>query len=90
MHKRPSVLVFPDFTCSTLCGSIVSVAAELLTHTGLRPGRDFALIVLGLDAKDRDGDALAFKRHISDRVIASAIKMLSASEVRVKEAADCR
>src|SRR5262245_35779290 len=37
------------------------------THTGLRPGRDFAFIILGLDANDRAADALAFKQHISDR-----------------------
>src|SRR5262249_9013520 len=88
LHKRPSVLIFADFTCSTLCGSIVSVAAELLTHTGLQPGRDFALVVLGLDAKDGVAEALAFKQQIADRAVASATKVLSASEVRVKQAAE--
>jgi protein SCO1/2 len=88
LHKRPSVLIFADFTCSTLCGSIVSVAAELLTHTGLQPGRDFALVVLGLDAKDGVAEALVFKQQIADRAVASATKVLSASEVRVKQAAE--
>jgi protein SCO1 len=87
LHERPSVLIFADFTCSTLCGPILSVAAGLLTQTGLRPGRDFGLIVLGLDAKDRAADALAFKQQIGDRAISAATIMLRSDALSVRQAA---
>ena len=38
---RPSVLIFADFTCRTLCGPILAFAADGLAKTGLKPGRDF-------------------------------------------------
>lgn len=88
LHKLPSVLIFADFTCSTLCGPILSVAAELLTQTGLRPGRDFGLIVLGLDAKDHAADLLAFKQQISDKGISAASILLRSDALHVKQAAE--
>jgi protein SCO1/2 len=54
---RPSVLVFADYTCTTLCGPIVAFAAGALEKSGLAPGTDFRLIVVGLDPKDTAADA---------------------------------
>jgi protein SCO1/2 len=63
----PAVLVFADYTCTTLCGPIVSFAAAALEKTGLTSGRDYRLIVVGLDPKDRAADAAAMRRaHLGD------------------------
>jgi protein SCO1 len=48
----PAVIVFADYTCTNLCGPILSFAAAGLAKTGLKPGRDYHLIVIGLDPKD--------------------------------------
>ncbi len=48
----PAVIVFADYTCTNLCGPILSFAAAGLAKTGLTPGRDYHLIVIGLDPKD--------------------------------------
>ncbi len=63
----PTVLVFADYTCTTLCGPIVSFAAAALEQTGLVPGRDYRLLVVGLDPKDTAADAAAMRRaHLGD------------------------
>jgi protein SCO1/2 len=49
---QPTVFVLADYTCTTLCGPIVSLVAAALEQTGLRPGCDYRLVVLGLDPKD--------------------------------------
>ena len=50
--SHPSVLVFADYTCTTLCGPIVAFVASALEQSGLRAGDQFRLIVIGLDPKD--------------------------------------
>lgn len=58
---KPTIWVFADYTCKTLCGPIVSVVSDALRQTGLRPGADFRFVVIGLDPKDSAGDAQAMK-----------------------------
>jgi len=58
----PAVLVFADFTCITLCGTALGLAAAALPETGLRAGRDYRLLVLGLDPSDGPADAAAMRR----------------------------
>jgi protein SCO1/2 len=48
----PAVVIFADYTCHTLCGPILEFAAAGLAKTGLRPGSDYRLVVIGLDPKD--------------------------------------
>ena len=50
--NRPAVVVFADYTCKTLCGPILAFAAGGLAKTGLVAGRDFHLVVIGIDPKD--------------------------------------
>jgi protein SCO1 len=65
--SRPTVLVFADYNCTTLCGPIVSFVANALEQSGLRPGIDFGLIVIGLDPNDRPADAARMRRaHLGD------------------------
>ena len=86
LHRRPGVVMFADFNCSSLCGSMLSVAAELLARSGLQPERGFALIVLGLDAQQPAAAADAFKQHIANSAVLPAVSLLSADAVRVHEA----
>jgi protein SCO1 len=48
----PGVVIFADYTCHTLCGPILEFAAAGLAKSGLRPGADYSVIVIGLDPKD--------------------------------------
>jgi protein SCO1/2 len=48
----PAVVIFADYTCRTLCGPILEFAAAGLGKSGLRPGVDYRLVVIGLDPKD--------------------------------------
>jgi protein SCO1/2 len=57
----PAVVVFADYTCTNLCGPILAFAAGGLVKSGLRPGKDFHLVVIGLDPKDTPSAAVAMK-----------------------------
>ncbi|HVT54870.1 MAG TPA: SCO family protein [Xanthobacteraceae bacterium] len=59
---RPSVLLFADFTCSSLCGPTLSLIAHSLAESGLQAGSDFRLVVIGIDPKDSAADARAMKQ----------------------------
>ena len=56
----PAVVVFVDYTCRTLCGPILAFAAGALDKTGLVPGRDYHLVVVGIDPKDAPAVAASF------------------------------
>lgn len=57
-----SVWVLADYTCETLCGPVISIVSDALARSGLRPGADFRLIVVGLDPKDTAADAARMKQ----------------------------
>jgi protein SCO1/2 len=63
---KPTVLVFADYTCRTLCGPVLAFAANALAKAGLRPGADFRLLVVGLDPKDGAAAAQAMRRTALD------------------------
>lgn len=57
---RPTLLLPADFTCSEICGPALSIAATALSQTGLEAGRDYSLVVVGIDARDGIVDARRF------------------------------
>lgn len=57
----PTVLVFADYTCGNLCGPGLTLAAGALHDSGLRPGRDYRLLVIGINPKDGPADARAMR-----------------------------
>lgn len=84
----PAVVVFADYTCHTLCGPIVEFAADGLSKTGLNPGRDYRLVVIGINPRDGIDTARAMRaRHIApaDPVGHAAI-FLSGSEPAIRAA----
>lgn len=58
---RPAVLVLADFTCTTLCGTALAMAAGSLEAARLVPGVDYDFLVLGLDPRDGPAEAAALK-----------------------------
>jgi protein SCO1/2 len=58
----PTVLVFADFTCTTLCGPVVAFAGHGLGGSGLHEGAGYRFIVVGIDPKDSAAAARSMKR----------------------------
>jgi protein SCO1 len=64
--SQPTVLLFADYTCHTLCGPVVAFVASALEQSGLRAGDQFRLLVIGLDPKDSMVDAARMRQaHIT-------------------------
>jgi protein SCO1/2 len=84
----PAVIVFADYTCTTLCGPILAFAAGGLEKTGLVGGRDFHLIAIGIDPKDTLADARAMKAsHVgAGTLLAAATVMLTGKAEAVRAA----
>ncbi len=85
---RPTLLVFADYTCHTLCGPILTFAAAGLEQTGLRAGTDYRLIVIGLDPKDDLHDARAMKASRIGRDVADATIALTGDEPSIRAATE--
>ena len=49
---HPAVVVFADYTCRTLCGPILEFTISGLAKTGLKPGTDYRLVVIGINPRD--------------------------------------
>jgi protein SCO1/2 len=57
---RPTLLIPADFTCKQICGPALSIAAAALQQTGLAAGRDYSVVVVGIDPRDGIDDARRF------------------------------
>lgn len=83
----PTVLLFADFSCRHLCGPGITLTAGALHDAGLVPGRDYRMIVIGLD---RDGPARA--RRLADEQLrglpaeADAMRLLTGTPAAVTAA----
>ncbi|WP_287741104.1 SCO family protein, partial [Methylobacterium sp.] len=77
LDGRPALLLPADFTCRTLCGPTLAVVSSALAETGLTPGTDYRLIVLGLDPKDtpEEGRAL-LDAQVADPALRAATVIL--------------
>lgn len=61
LEGKASVWVVADFTCRSLCSPILRTMTDVLGKTGLAPGKDFNVRVLGLDPNDSAADAATMK-----------------------------
>ena len=61
LDGRPAVLVLADFKCRFTCGTALAIAADGLTQTGLEAGRDYNLLVIGINPGAGIADAEAMK-----------------------------
>jgi protein SCO1/2 len=81
---KPALVLFADYTCSTLCGPSLAFVSDALAKTRL--GIDsYRLLVLGLDPKDGAAEATKFRKAQAD-VPGLPIVMLSAPEATIKAA----
>jgi protein SCO1/2 len=88
LRRRPALLLFADYTCTTLCGPTLTFVGDALAKSGLNPN-EYRLVVLGLDPKDGPQQAAAMKRErISTDAVATAAIFLAGDEATVHEAAD--
>jgi protein SCO1/2 len=60
---RPTLLLPVDYTCGNVCDPMLSMSGDALAATGLAVGRDYSLVLVGLDPRD---DAAA-ARHMLDQ-----------------------
>jgi protein SCO1/2 len=83
MIERPTVLVFADYTCATLCGPVVAFVGAALEQSGL-PADQYRLIVVGLDARDSAADAARMRRdHLGGRALNDASTFVTADQATV-------
>jgi len=83
--RRPTLLLPADFTCSQICGPALSIAASALHQTGLQAGRDYSLVVLGIDAHDSLDDA---RRFTAGQVGGPGVSVLSGDDETVRSLLD--
>lgn len=57
---RPTLLIPADFTCQQICGPALTIASSALQQTGLAAGRDYSLVIVGIDPRDSRDDARRF------------------------------
>jgi protein SCO1 len=84
----PAVVIFADYTCRTLCGPIVEFTVAGLAKTGLRPGIDYRLVVIGINPRDGVDAARAMRaKHIGPGdPVGRAVVFLSGSEADIRAA----
>lgn len=84
--SRPTVLVFADYKCRTLCGPIMSFATSALEQSGLRARGQFQLLVIGLDPENAAADAADMRsRHIdADSPLFDASHFVTANQSTVQ------
>lgn len=88
IDRRSAVVTFVDYTCRTLCGPILELTLAGLSRTGLRPGSDYRLIVLGIDPRDSLQDARAMRavRLDGTNPIGRSAVFLTGGEAEVRAA----
>jgi len=83
----PALVVFADYTCRSLCGPVVEFVAAGLGKTGLRPGTDYRLLMIGLDPRDGLDAARSMRAaHIpADAPLAQAAVFLSGDDSAIHQ-----
>jgi protein SCO1/2 len=67
LEGRPALLMPVEYSCRALCGPALAVIAPLLTISRLRIGRDFSVLLLGIDPRDDAEAARALtQRQLGD------------------------
>jgi protein SCO1/2 len=75
---KPTVLVFADYTCRTLCGPIIDFVSAALKQSGLDAANQFRLLAIGIDPKDSAADAAAMRHADLDPSLDKVTTFLTA------------
>ncbi|HEY0524375.1 MAG TPA: SCO family protein [Stellaceae bacterium] len=88
--RRPIVLVFDYFRCTTLCGLVLGDLAAALQKVPLTPGRDYEVVAVSIDPRETPQDAAALKARHFERTpaLAGAAQFLVGDEGEVRRLAD--
>ena len=62
---RPAMVIFVDYDCPQLCSPIVALAGRALGASGLKPGTDYRLIIIGFNPQATAADG---KRMIGGQI----------------------
>lgn len=86
----PALVIFADYTCRTLCGPILEFTAAGLAKSGLVPGVDYRLLVIGLNPRDGLDSARAMRAgHIESKSpVNRGAVFLSGDEATIRSAAN--
>jgi protein SCO1/2 len=88
MGGRPTLLIFADYTCQSLCGSVLSLVTGTLAKSGLDL-REYRVLALGIDAKDGPAEAAAMRRRqVTDDAVAAVTTMLVADNDSIRAVAE--
>lgn len=79
---KPAVAIFADYDCPQLCSPIVALAGDALARSGLTPGVDFSLVVIGFNprASAADGRRMIDGQIGLDTAVGRATTALMATE----------
>lgn len=84
LGRRPTILLPVDYTCRVTCGPALSILSGALAGTGLTPGRDFRLVLVGIDPRDGAAEAGAFSDpQIEGTPLAAATAILTGDDEAV-------
>ena len=75
---RPTVFVFADYACRTLCGPAVAFVADALEQSGLRAGEQFRLVVMGLGDGAEGAGIGTWREHLRGSRVDAATAFLTA------------
>jgi protein SCO1/2 len=90
IDNRPSLLILADYACKTLCGPALALAVSSLGESGLKPGQDYRLLVIGLNTQSNAEQARAAKEAQvgQDGALAQATTFLTADQATLAQITD--
>ncbi|HEX8169330.1 MAG TPA: SCO family protein [Thermoanaerobaculia bacterium] len=91
-HGRPVLLNFVYYHCPMLCPMVLEGTTESLTHLKFDIGKEFDVITVSIDPRDKVSDAAQFKekyiRHYGRLESAPGWHFLTGNETAIKRLAD--
>jgi protein SCO1/2 len=92
-NKSPVILVLEYLRCTSLCGvTLRNLIVDALNRLPLAPGRDYQLVAISIDPRDKSADAAAARAKYLDlldgRGGGSGVHFLTASPAAVREIAE--
>jgi protein SCO1/2 len=85
LMNHPTVMMFSDYTCQTLCGPVIAFTVGALEKSGLRVEDQFRVLVIGLDSKDNTADAEKMRHEqLGDSALNAITTFVTADETAVR------
>jgi len=85
LNGRPAFVTFVDYTCTTLCGTDLELLSQAILSSRLVPSQ-YRILVIGIDPKDKAGDALAMERKEIPPALRPATILLLPDKTAIRNA----